>query len=161
MPLSAYKAPTKEIKIGETSTRVRGVNDNDLALLMNEFPDLMQNVISGLNIVLSDKVNWKHDQIPQILMQSINSFPIVAATIVALCCMDEENLSQEELVATTMELPLSIKLEILTGIFELTFTEGGAIKKFLAKLSQAKQTQQVQAPQGKTKKQRSSGTITA
>lgn len=154
MSLSSYRAPTKEIVIGDTSTRVRGVNDNDLALLMNEFPDLMQNVISGLNLVLSDKVNWKQSQIPQILMQSINSFPVVAATIVALCCVDDEEITQEELVAAAMELPLSIKLEILTGIFDLTFIEGGAIKKFFDRLKAIKPepTQKVEKAPGKAKK---------
>ena len=122
MSLKNYRTPKQSISLPDgTAFNVRGLTFHDLgALLENHREEFLA---AGSVLAKQDAENM--GSLATLLAQTV---PGLAAVVIAHAA-DEPDAS--EMVST---LPLPVQLEALLAIGKLTFTDEGAVPKFLAGL---------------------------
>jgi len=124
MALSDIVIPTKTLAYGGASFTVHGVSANDVLRMFFDADKDIARIIDRFEQAGGD--NLDADQmIPLVL----NEAPELAARLIA-CAADEPTAWP-----TVARLPVSTQLEALIAVWDLTFEEPDALKKFVASLA--------------------------
>ena len=128
MSLSSYTPPREDIAAGTFTLSVRGLNVNDVALLMATHAN---NIITGYR-AFESMLNGSLDAeqaVNKIIIETVIHAPNLAAQIIALAA-DEPNES-----GRALQLPFPVQVAALAKIMTLTFEAGGGLGNFLAALA--------------------------
>lgn len=124
MALKDYIQSVREVPAGNTTFTVRALSTADILYLTKDhFMELA--AFYGRIVVLesSGKLN------PEEVMSSSFSFLQELPGLMADALIMATEAKDAEEIAIVNKLPLTIQLDALTAVFELTVTEGGGVKK--------------------------------
>jgi hypothetical protein len=127
MTLASYSPPRKDIAVGVGSLSLRGLNLDDISLLMSAHSDKLFSAFQQFeSIVKSD--NPESAVIARLVFDLINEAPQVAADIIALAA-DEPDHHQN-----ARKLPFPVQVQALITVANLTFEAGGGLGELKAAL---------------------------
>lgn len=122
MSLKNYRTPKQSIALPDgTEFPVRGLTFHDLGTLLGDHRD--EFLAAGQIIAKQGAENM--GSLASVLAQTV---PDLAAAVIALAS------DEPDAVDVVRSLPLPVQLEALLAIGKLTFTDEGAVPKFLAGL---------------------------
>lgn len=135
MALSDFKVPTQTITAGGgQSFAVRGISADDLTFLLTRHPNELQTVIDQFMQMSNDKLsddNAMSEFLLTFLPKIAMSFAPLVQSIIA-CASDDTG---EAALAAAKRLPLSVQVDALVAIFNLSFEDPTGIKKLFAALN--------------------------
>ena len=122
MSLKNYRTPKQSIALPDgTAFNVRGLTFHDLGTLLEDHRD--EFLAAGQIIAKQDAENM--GSLASVLAQTV---PDLAAAVIALAS------DEPDAVDVVRSLPLPVQLDALIAVGKLTFTDEGAVPKFLAGL---------------------------
>lgn len=105
---------------GGATVEVRGLAPDDIAACLLESPEESKQVVDEMAEAGNDGASALVSLIPR--------FPALVARVIAMCADEPDS------VDFARRLPLPTQVEIILGIYEMTFTEPDALGKFLDNL---------------------------
>lgn len=127
MSLKDYSPPRKDIAAGSVTLSVRGLNLDDVALLMGAHAEKMIGSFFAFEKMAKDSPT-ADALMAKSIMTLVFEAPAVAADIIALAC-DEPDSAPE-----ARKLPFPAQVTALTEVGRLTFEASGGLGNFLAAL---------------------------
>lgn len=127
MSLSNYRAPKAVVPFKGGQVEVRGITFDDLAILMRNHLDDVDNLVK----IFNRPGLTAESAVPAILQNCIGlvrEAPGLTAQLIALAADEPEN------VAEARSLGMAIQVKVIRAIADLTFEEAGGPKKFLESL---------------------------
>lgn len=138
MALTDIFTPEHKVEAGSgQSFTVRGLCFDDIVVIMQRDP-------AGLAVLLGE---ISAGAVPEVLVEA--HFPEIMAKVPGLpaqiiaCASDD---TSEAAVAIARRLPLPVQIDALLNIIRLTFEPVGGIKKFVAQVRNALETEGVNLP---------------
>lgn len=119
MALTDYVPETRQIPLGNTAFEVRGLTLEDMAILIRTHLPHLEAVVDLIKH--NDKIEPSNVQ--DLIASMVSQAPGLAANIIALAA------GETNAQATAARLPALKQIEALQGVFELTFSEVGSVKK--------------------------------
>jgi len=127
MPLASYTPPRKDIPAGSTVISVRGLNLNDVALLMAAHGADLFAAYAAFEKMM-DEATIDGQLISRVVIETVIKAPQLAADIIKLGA-DEPDSGDAALT-----LPFPVQVAALSTIMNMTFEAGGGLGNFLAAL---------------------------
>ena len=127
MALASYTPPRKDIPAGNTTLSVRGLNLEDMALLMQAHGDKLMAAYTKFE-ALTTAQDPDMGLMSSVVIGLVTDSPVVAGDLIALACDEPES----NVIART--LPFPVQVAALTEVGRLTFEAGGGLGNFLAVL---------------------------
>lgn len=119
MALTDYVPETRQINLGNVAFEVRGLNLEDLAILIRtHLPD-----IEAVLDLIKHSEKIEAQTVQDMIASMVSQAPGLVANVIALAA-GEVNAQQ-----TAARLPALKQIEALSAVAELTFTEVGSVKK--------------------------------
>lgn len=127
MSLSSYAPPRENVPAGPVTLSVRGLNINDVALLMAAHAN---GLIAGYRAFeqMTEGSLDTNQAVNKIVLETVIRAPDLAADIIRLAC-DEPDAGPQ-----ARALPFPVQVTALAAIMRLTFEAGGGLGNFLAAL---------------------------
>lgn len=130
MPLSEYQPKVEVVNFPGGSFNVRSISLPDVAVLIDvheyAITAIVEKVSSRRDDFNSQDEEQIKDAVVDILGDLIRESPILVANLIAICA-DERNAMD-----SASKLPITVQIEALTKIAELTFTDTASVKKLAA-----------------------------
>lgn len=130
MPIAEYKVQRSVVKFPGGEFEVRGISLPDVALIINLHESSISMIV---DLVYQKKESFAsmdegvvQEAITDLISSLIRESPILIATIIAVCADEESQMSMAQ------RLPITVQLDALTKISELTFTDMASVKKLAA-----------------------------
>lgn len=146
MPLSNYEAPSEDITIGNNTIKVRGLNSNDLSVLIQSNLEAFESLFDVFNKILGEQKDPADGDVANALQTSFltvaRTFPTFSAALIARAEIDEADFADKLHGAEKLSFP--IQIDILMVIGRLTFTEVGGVKKFFERFKDLRATVKAQ-----------------
>lgn len=138
MGLMAWSAPTAKIELpGGGDFSVRGLCLRDVTGLWSIFGEELFNIFSGLTEMGDGSEEGKQILAEASLMawmgKIVVDFPDIVCNVIAIA--SDESESMEAVSAQVANLPITIQVEALLGIYRMTVEEAGGSKKFVQHLA--------------------------
>lgn len=122
MSLSQFRPLTKAVALPSNgSLDVRGLNFEDLTVLVDKHKDTLENLFSDYQD--------EDTSVQSLLTSLLKESPAFCAEVIALAC------DEPEATANARKLSFPVQVDALMSIGELTFSEAGGVKKFLDQLT--------------------------
>lgn len=129
MSLASYRPPQQDIAAGTVLLKVRGLNLDDVALLIQAHEANLLGAYHAFENLMNGEATHQN-LLSRVIMDLVIQAPAVTADIIAIAC-DEPDAS-----AAARKLPFPVQVQALTTIANLTFEAGGGLGNFLAALRQ-------------------------
>lgn len=139
MPLADYKHVRREIAFSGGSFAVRAINLRDVSILVDIHQASIDQIVSSVRsarfLAAFDKDDTAAvdtaglsvgENLLEIIMEIIRESPVLVANIISMCADEPDETDK------AMSLPISVQMEALQSIADLTFTDAAAVKKFQA-----------------------------
>jgi len=131
MPLSEFKAITREVKFPGGSMQVRAVSLPDVSMLIDSHEQTINDIVQKVRKGIVENGMFEDEEVmasvlTDVFMQVIRESPVLIGNIISLCA-DEPGLLE-----IAMKLPVSVQIEALIVIGELSFVDLASVKKFAA-----------------------------
>ena len=128
MSLSSYTPPRENVAAGDASFSVRGLNLDDVALLMTAYQQQLAGAYHAFE-TMQDAARPHQDLMSQMVLALVLDAPAIAADIIAIAADQPDANKQARL------LPFPVQVTALTCVGRLTFEAGGGLGNFLAALA--------------------------
>lgn len=129
MALADYRAAKAEIVCpGGVTFEVRALSLADLGAIVRIHRDATEEIVAQLN--RHAEAGATVEVMIQTVMVTISEAPPVMATVIAFACDEPDQIAQAR------DLPLTVSIEALNRIGELTFTDIAQLKKAIASVKQ-------------------------
>lgn len=146
MSLRKYKPQTKSLPLGTETIIIRGLSTSTIATLiqsnLEEFGSVfgaVEQVISSTQLDTADDLAIK--SMESTIIGLAKSAPNFLSAAIALSVVDEDESGDlGELIEIAATIPMPKQVTIMLEILNLTFTEVGGIKKFIAQIGQEMQS---------------------
>lgn len=129
MSLLNFQIATKKVTFGGGALEFRGLSLNDVSALMGnhlaEIDTLFQ---------MYEKEEQRDTAVQEAVKFAttiVSKSPMIAAKMIALTSVDDDDSQLAAKVAVAERLPLPVQVECVRAVFEITFQESGGAKKFL------------------------------
>lgn len=125
MPLADYQHKRRTIKYDGGEFDVRGVSLPDLAGLVDRNQAAIDHVAAVVRA--QDELNFSDNQaVTEIVLDAIRESPYLVADLISSCA------EEPEAYQVAFTLPLTVQVEALQAIADLTFTDAAALKNLVA-----------------------------
>lgn len=151
MALSDYTVPRKQVDLGGGNfIEVRGLGMEDVSFLVSVHSDDMDAVVEMFRPKTSGQITpeaivKKAQEDDGMIAGLLQSFPLLAANIIAVACDEPDQLSNAR------RLPLPKQTEALIEIARLTFEDAEGFKKFVGNVTAVLRSASVKAPPARSK----------
>lgn len=126
MPLADYKPRKRTIKFDGGYFDVRAFSLMDVATIIDSHQEAIEKIYIRLQVNASEGFDLSEAMAMELLMDMVRESPTLAGNIIALAA-DEPNAEMMRVAAT---LPITVQIEALIAVGELTFTDIASVKKF-------------------------------
>lgn len=130
MALKEYIPKRETIEFPGGSFEVRGISLPDVSLLIDVhehvISDIAEKVRNRAELIGSDNPVLVQEAMTDLISEMIREAPSLVGNLIAICAEEEDAYSQ------AMKLPITVQLDALTKIANLTFTDMASIKKLVA-----------------------------
>lgn len=136
MSLAAYRPITTKFKTGNVEFDIRGLNVNDLSILIQTNLENFETLFSlGESAFSKAKLDTLNQGDIQSLASSLaTAIPGFIPAVIALVAVEDS--PYEARLNAASQLPFPLQVEIMFAVGKLTFDEVGGVKKFLSLLGQ-------------------------
>jgi len=126
--LKDYVATKRKVEFDGGNFEVRGISLPDVAAAVLNHREAVDRIATVIR--LQDQLSMDDlGAVLEIVIDVIKESPYLAADLICSCAEEPEEFS------TAFKLPLSVQVEALRAIGELTFTDANALKKLIADVS--------------------------
>lgn len=126
MTLANYKAPSREMVLGDTSIHLVGLSLEHITILVREHLSDLEAIVE---IISGGESLDQIQDFKNVAFSLVTQAPGLAANIIAIAANEPD---QAEAV---MRIPAPTQIEILLAIGDLTFMEVGGIKKAMGSVA--------------------------
>lgn len=126
MSLADYKPRKREIRFDGGSFEIRAFSLTDVAIVIDSHQWAIEQIYVKLRARADQKLDLDEATATELLMELVRESPTLAGNIIALAA-DEPG---PEIMRIAATLPMTVQIEALTAIGQLTFTDMAAVKKF-------------------------------
>lgn len=110
---------------------VRAASTNDLMMLVAEHGSTLGILFAKLQSGRSEPGSLSTDMVRQLIFDLAREFPSIAAEVIALASDSYD----EEGIAMARDLPITVQVDAIEKVFQLTFASEGEVKKFVESLT--------------------------
>lgn len=129
MALKNYKAPFDTILTGDEPTAVFGLTVQDIGVLMRDYGESCRNAYDIYKA--TEGAGDTAARIDRTLVELVHLVPDLAAAVIALAAREPDA------VDVAKSLPVTIQIDALVKVFNLTLATEGGLGNFLAVLQRA------------------------
>lgn len=127
MPLADYKPPTKKLSFPGGDFEVRAISLMDVAVIIEAHEYQIEQIYQKVQKKTGQQITA--ELVGDVFMDAIRDAPILIGHLIAIAA-DEHDANGDLLLTVAGSLPMTVQLEALQAIGELTFTDLASVKKF-------------------------------
>lgn len=127
MPLADYKPPTKKLSFSGGDFEVRAVSLMDVAVIIEAHETQIERIYQKVQMKTGQQIT--PELVGDVFMDVIREAPVLVGHLIAIAA-DERDANGDLLLTVAGSLPMTVQVEALQAIGELTFTDLASVKKF-------------------------------
>lgn len=127
MPLADYKPPTKKLSFPGGDFNVRAISLTDISVIIEAHEYQIDRIYQKVQTKTGQQITA--ELVGDVFMDTIREAPVLVSHIIAIAA-DERDANGDLLLNVAGSLPMTVQVEALQAIGELTFTDLASVKKF-------------------------------